>query len=102
MVELGVSERQRLRGCDLDPDARQPQAAGLGERNGRVDRGDVLGAGCGDQFAGQRARPAADIERAGTRLHACGRDQRPRELAAVAADVPVVGFRRRAERRCSR
>ena len=50
----------------------------------------------------ERAGPAADVEHPPLGADARRVDQRPRQLAAVAADEPVIRVRRRAEHRRSR
>ena len=102
MVELGVREGQRLGRRELDPDARQAPATSVGERDRGIDRSDLRGAEQSDELGRQRTRATADVERPLSRPHAGGRDQRTRELAAVAPDEAVIDLRRRAERRRSR
>src|SRR3954452_19711918 len=96
-VERAVCERDLLRRRVAHVDSGVPLARCLDERLRRIDRRDVHGAEPCSELGRQRARPAADIERAPARFDACKVREKRSELPRKPAHEAVVGARRREE-----
>src|SRR4051812_43609269 len=96
-VERAVCERDLLRRRVAHVDSGVPLARCLDERLRRIDRRDVHGAEPCSELGRQRARPAADIERAPARFDACKVREKRSELPGKPAHEAVVGARRREE-----
>ena len=92
-VEVAIGERQLLCGRLADVDSGVALARRGHEWLGRVDGGHALGAQPGDELAGQRPRPAPNVEHPLPRRHAREVGHLRRKRGRVAPHEPVVCVR---------